>query len=81
MGGLLWLWAIWPKVPTPPQGGGKGLGEWVVGWGFAVFTIVEISVWEDGSVLWYKKFARREFNQRRYFCSQGIYHWTIFLLK
>ena len=21
-GGLLWFWAIWPKVPTPPQGGG-----------------------------------------------------------
>ena len=22
VGGLLWFWAIWPKVPTPPQGGG-----------------------------------------------------------
>ena len=33
MGGLLWFWAIWPKVPTPPQGGGGGLGRggWVGG--------------------------------------------------
>ena len=23
MGGLLWFWAIWPKVPTPPKGGGR----------------------------------------------------------
>ena len=34
VGGLLWFWAIWPKVPTPPQGvgGGGGVrnldGEW-----------------------------------------------------
>ena len=21
VGGLLWFWAIWPKVPTPPRGG------------------------------------------------------------
>ena len=32
VGGLLWFWAIWPKVPTPPpRGGGVGLG-WVGGW-------------------------------------------------
>ena len=32
VGGLVWFWAIWPKVPTPPQGGGWGLGWWVGGW-------------------------------------------------
>ena len=29
VGGLVWFWAIWPNVPTPPQGGGWGLGGWV----------------------------------------------------
>ena len=32
VGGLVWFWAIWPKVPTPPPGGGWGLGGWVGGW-------------------------------------------------
>ena len=32
VGGLVWFWAIWPNVPTPPQGGGGGLGGWVGGW-------------------------------------------------
>ena len=30
VGGLVWFWAIWPNVPTPPQGGGGGV--WVGGW-------------------------------------------------
>ena len=32
-GGLVWFWAIWPKVPSPHQrrGGGLGLGGWVGG--------------------------------------------------
>ena len=28
-GGLLWFWAIQPKVPTPPQEGGVWVGGWV----------------------------------------------------
>ena len=32
VGGLVWFWAIWPNVPTPPQGGGWGLGGWVGNW-------------------------------------------------
>ena len=30
VGGLVWFGAIWPKVPTPPWGGGGRV--WVGGW-------------------------------------------------